>query len=89
MRVYRTLAKQPHDVPHQARYPIGKPWWTPEDIIEANQPKYAPAIEAMRDPWVPYNANAQNNFQGEQYFSCSDCGELVPESLIPDHICEE
>lgn len=89
MRVIRTLAKQPHEVPNEARYPLGKSWWSPEDIIETNLPMYAPKIEAIHEPWVPYNATAQNDYQGEQYFSCSSCGEVVPESLIEEHTCED
>lgn len=89
MRVIRTLAKQPHAIPSQAKYPIGHPWWVPEDIIEANLPMYAPKIEPINDPWVPYNSNAQNNYQGEQYFSCNECSAVVPESLIDEHVCEE
>lgn len=50
---------------------------------------YAPKIEPINDPWVPYNSNAQNNYQGEQYFSCNECSAVVPESLIDEHVCEE
>jgi hypothetical protein len=89
MRVIRTQAKQAHAIPNSARYALGNRWWTPEDLIDANSPSYAPKIEPIYDPWVPYNATAQNNYQGEQYYSCSECEAVIPESLLAEHICEE
>ncbi len=89
MRIKRTLAKQPHAIPDHARYALGKPWWSPEDIVEANLPMYAPKIEEIVEPWEPYNSTAQNNYQGEQYYSCSYCGGIVPESLLDEHVCED
>lgn len=78
MRVVRKAAYQGHAIPRRAGYAKG-PF---NDEILAK-----PAVVLTEEAPQPFNANAQNDFQGERILQCSACMGLVPESLTDEHVC--
>lgn len=86
MRVRTIAAPQAHYVPDKAYYqtnPFEQGIRNPAPIsIEEN-----PVPEG--DEPYPWGATVLNGMNGEMLFQCNDCGNIVPQRGLDQHICEE
>lgn len=81
MHLIRTPAYQGHAIPKTAGHARGP--FNPDVLAE-------PVIVMDEgEPRAPYNATAQNDYLGERLYRCHFCNEIVPESEIDTHICED
>lgn len=83
MRVIRKPAFQGHAIPSQAGYARNPfdPEVTaqPVVVVDDNDP----------DVLYPPGATAQNNYRGIQMYRCRECGAMVSEDDLDNHVCED
>lgn len=88
-RIQRVPTKQGHYVPARAHAPNGP---FPAELY-SSQPVVTDYIPIESGgPELPEGATAQNNYKPpkpKRWFRCSDCDELLPESALDAHECDE
>lgn len=87
MHIQRIKTKQGHPVPKTAGYAKGP---FPPELFE--QPEvisdYTPQPDGGSEE-IPLGATAQNNFKPVRWFRCKTCKDIIPESQLGNHSCEE
>ena len=87
MRITRIPTKQGHPFPSQRMEPRGpfppELFREPEIIVD-----YDSQPDGGGDP-IPEGSTAQNNFRELRWFRCRLCQEVLIESALDDHICED
>lgn len=86
MRIQRVATKQGHPVPSRVMSPMG-PFPSDLYVREAVITDYAPQSDGGGDE-IPDEGTAQNNYQPYRWFRCRECGVVVREDEVPDHLCE-